>query len=125
MAIRKGKSQLSPTSELRLQAEEHLRAHTSELQPSRTEKAMQPNIRFLSARDTIRGFDALKIPSGGPVSTHIPVVALSANGIPRDIEKGLEAVFFRYLTKPIKVNEFMDTLDAALIFIRNKAAREN
>ena len=34
--------------------------------------------------------------------------------MPRDIEKGLEAGFFRYLTKPIKVNEFMDTLDAAL-----------
>ena len=33
---------------------------------------------------------------------------------PRDIEKGLEAGFFRYLTKPIKVNEFMDTLDVAL-----------
>jgi CheY-like chemotaxis protein len=34
--------------------------------------------------------------------------------MPRDIEKGLVAGFFRYLTKPIKVNEFMDTLDAAL-----------
>ena len=44
------------------------------------------------------------------------MVALSANAIPRDIEKGLEAGFFRYLTKPIKVNEFMDTLDVALKF---------
>jgi CheY-like chemotaxis protein len=42
------------------------------------------------------------------------VVALSANAMPRDIEKGLEAGFFRYLTKPIKVNEFMDALDQAL-----------
>ena len=32
----------------------------------------------------------------------------------RDIEKGLEAGFFRYLTKPIKVNEFMNALDDAL-----------
>jgi CheY-like chemotaxis protein len=46
------------------------------------------------------------------------VVALSANAIPRDIEKGLEAGFFRYLTKPIKVNEFMDTLDVALKFAK-------
>jgi CheY-like chemotaxis protein len=34
--------------------------------------------------------------------------------VPRDIEKGLEAGFFRYLTKPIKVVEFMDALDVAL-----------
>jgi CheY-like chemotaxis protein len=33
--------------------------------------------------------------------------------MPRDIEKGLEAGFFRYLTKPIRVNEFMDTLAIA------------
>jgi CheY-like chemotaxis protein len=49
---------------------------------------------------------------------HIPVVALSANAMPRDIEKGLQAGFFRYLTKPIKVNEFMHTLDVALEFAR-------
>jgi DNA-binding response OmpR family regulator len=34
--------------------------------------------------------------------------------MPRDIEKGLEAGFFCYLTKPIKVNLFMEALDAAL-----------
>ena len=34
----------------------------------------------------------------------------------RDIEMGLEVGFFRYLTKPIKVKEFMDTLNAALEF---------
>ena len=43
--------------------------------------------------------------------------------MPRDIEKGLEAGFFRYLTKPIKVNEFMDTLDVALKFAKTAAAR--
>jgi len=43
-------------------------------------------------------------------------VALSANAIPRDIEKGLAAGFFRYLTKPIKVAEFLQTLDTALEF---------
>ena len=43
-------------------------------------------------------------------------MALSANAMPRDIRKGLEAGFFRYLTKPINVNEFMDTLSVALEF---------
>jgi CheY-like chemotaxis protein len=45
--------------------------------------------------------------------------------MPRDIEKGLEAGFFRYLTKPIKVNEFMDTLDVALKFAKAQSARAN
>jgi CheY-like chemotaxis protein len=31
-----------------------------------------------------------------------------------DIERGLEAGFFRYLTKPIRINEFLKTLDEAL-----------
>ncbi len=64
----------------------------------------------------ISGVEALKMLAEDPVTAHIPVVALSANAMPRDIEKGLEAGFFRYLTKPIKVNEFMDTLDMALSF---------
>ena len=68
----------------------------------------------------ISGIEALKILREDPVTAHIPVVALSANAMPRDIEKGLEAGFFRYLTKPIKVDEFMETLDVALEF----AARE-
>jgi DNA-binding response OmpR family regulator len=34
--------------------------------------------------------------------------------MPRDIEKGMEAGFFRYLTKPIRVREFMEALDLAL-----------
>ena len=42
------------------------------------------------------------------------MIALSANANPRDIENCLEAGFLRYLTKPIKVDELMDTLDLAL-----------
>jgi DNA-binding response OmpR family regulator len=38
--------------------------------------------------------------------------------MPHDIDRGLEAGFFRYLTKPIKVVEFMDAVDVALEFSR-------
>ena len=62
----------------------------------------------------ISGYGALRILHDDPLTSHIPVMALSANAVPRDIEKGLEAGFFRYLTKPIKVVEFMDALDVAL-----------
>ncbi len=62
----------------------------------------------------ISGIDALRILRNESATAHIPVVALSANAMPRDIRLGMEAGFFRYLTKPIKVKEFMETLDAAL-----------
>lgn len=61
----------------------------------------------------ISGLQVLALLAADPATAHIPVIALSANAMPRDIERGLEAGFFRYLTKPIKVTEFMDTLDKA------------
>jgi PAS domain S-box-containing protein len=62
----------------------------------------------------ISGVGALKVLRNDPVTSHIPVMALSANAVPRDIQRGMEAGFFRYLTKPINVVEFMDALDVAL-----------
>jgi CheY-like chemotaxis protein len=62
----------------------------------------------------ISGIEAMKILRADPTTQHIPIVALSANAMPRDIKRGLEAGFFLYLTKPIKVGEFMDALDVAL-----------
>jgi PAS domain S-box-containing protein len=99
--------------------------------------ARRPEMRLLSAADGMRGItlarihqpevilmdinlpgingiQALKILREDPVTAHIPVLAISANAMPHDIQKGLEAGFFRYLTKPIKVNEFMQALDMAL-----------
>ena len=96
----------------------------------------RPDIRLLSARDGRRGVEmarafrpevilmdinlpgisgitALHILAADPATARIPVIALSANAMPRDIEKGKQAGFFHYLTKPIKVGEFMDTLDLA------------
>jgi PAS domain S-box-containing protein len=69
----------------------------------------------------ISGIETLKILSEDPETAHIPVVALSANAMPHDIEKGLEAGFLRYLTKPIKIPEFMAALDVALKFSKKPA----
>ena len=62
----------------------------------------------------ISGLEALQILREDPSTADIPVIALSANAMLRDIELGIQAGFFRYLTKPIKVKEFMDTLNVAL-----------
>jgi PAS domain S-box-containing protein len=69
----------------------------------------------------ISGLDAMKILTKDNTTAHIPIIALSANAMPHDIEKGLQAGFFRYLTKPIKVNEFMNTLDLAITLIKKEA----
>jgi CheY-like chemotaxis protein len=62
----------------------------------------------------INGFDALNILQSDPATAHIPVLAISANAMPRDVDKGLIAGFYRYITKPIKVTEFMQALDEGL-----------
>jgi CheY-like chemotaxis protein len=48
------------------------------------------------------------------------VLALSANALPRDVDRGMEAGFFRYLTKPVKVAEFMEALDMGLMLADNQ-----
>ena len=68
----------------------------------------------------INGYDALKILRSDPATAHIPVIAISANAMPLDIERGLKAGFFRYITKPIKVGEFMEAMDVALKFAERK-----
>ena len=71
----------------------------------------------------ISGIEVMKILRADPSTAHIPIIALSANAVPRDIAKGLEAGFLNYLTKPIKVNEFMDALDVALDFAKTAPGR--
>ena len=70
----------------------------------------------------ISGIKALKILAEHPATRHIPVIALSANAMPRDVARGLEAGFFRYLTKPINIREFMETLEMALAHAEERAA---
>ncbi len=71
----------------------------------------------------ISGIEAMKILHADPTTAHIPIIALSANAVPRDVERALEAGFFDYLTKPIKVGHFMEVLDVALKFSRNHPGR--
>ncbi len=78
-------------------------------------RAHQPDVILMDINlPGISGYGALKILREDPATAHIPVMAVSANAVPRDIARGMEAGFFRYLTKPIKVTEFMDALDVAL-----------
>ncbi len=80
-------------------------------------RSAQPTVILMDINlPGISGIDALKILRADQATAHIPIIALSANAMHSDIEKALEMGFFRYLTKPIKVKEFMDTLNIALDF---------
>ncbi|MDP1891987.1 MAG: PAS domain S-box protein, partial [Gemmatimonadaceae bacterium] len=60
------------------------------------------------------GLEALRVLARDPATSRIPIIALSANAMPRDVARGLAAGFYRYLTKPVRIPEFLETLDAAL-----------
>jgi signal transduction histidine kinase/ActR/RegA family two-component response regulator len=108
--------------------------------------ARRPDLRLLSAADGnlgiefarsyqpevilmdinlpgISGIEVMKVLRADPKTAHIPIMALSANAVPRDIAKGLEAGFFDYLTKPIKVNQFMAAVDAAMEYAETASDR--
>jgi signal transduction histidine kinase/ActR/RegA family two-component response regulator len=83
----------------------------------RLARANQPDVILMDINlPGMSGIEALGILRQDPVTAPIPVVALSASAMPRDIKKGLDEGFFRYLTKPIKVKALLDMLDEALEF---------
>jgi len=60
------------------------------------------------------GIDAMQILRKEPLTAHIPVIAVSASASKMDIEHGIRAGFYSYVTKPIRVPDFMKSLDEAL-----------
>ena len=74
-------------------------------------RASQPEVILMDINlPGISGIQALKILREDPMTAHIPVIAISANAMPRDIKRGLDAGFFKYITKPIKIDEFIGAL---------------
>jgi PAS domain S-box-containing protein len=63
------------------------------------------------------GLDALQVLRAQEETRKIPVIALTAAASDRDRKRGEEAGFFRYLTKPVKVDE----LEKALQLLLNAA----
>ncbi|MCE3606857.1 ATP-binding protein [Massilia sp. P8910] len=80
-------------------------------------KAHLPDVILMDLNlPCVSGADALKELRSDPRTAHIPVIALTANAMPRDIERGLASGFFRYLTKPINIDEFNEAIDSTLAF---------
>ncbi len=58
------------------------------------------------------GFDALELLIEEKLTDHMTVVALSANALLSEVQRGLDAGFNYYLTKPIDFNQLVETLHA-------------
>ena len=62
----------------------------------------------------MNGLQALKRLKQTRETQDIPVIAITSNTMPKDIVAGLKAGFQAYITKPIKVSEFIQTIDQTL-----------
>jgi PAS domain S-box-containing protein len=78
-------------------------------------RARQPEIVLMDINlPGMSGLDALRALRAAPETAHIPVIALTAAASERDRQRGLEAGFYRYLTKPVKVDELMGAVESLL-----------
>lgn len=60
------------------------------------------------------GYEVLAVLKNDPSTGQIPVVGLSANAMPYDVERGRKAGFFDYLTKPVDINELIGVFNKLL-----------
>lgn len=64
------------------------------------------------------GYQVLKQLRSKDASRNIPVIAISANAMPKDIKKGEEAGFDGYITKPVNVKELLETVENKLAMVK-------
>ncbi len=91
-----------------------LTAHTPEL-GIELALAHRPDLILLDINmPGMDGYQVLKVFQASAELRHIPVVAITANAMPRDIERGKAAGFTDYLTKPLDIGHFLQVADALL-----------
>ena len=64
------------------------------------------------------GFEILKLLKKCKTCCNTPVIAISANAMTKNIEKGLAAGFDDYITKPIDVVAFLHAVDTVLLTLK-------
>lgn len=57
------------------------------------------------------GYAALKLLKADPLTAHIPVIAISANAMKGEEERGIAAGFSAYVTKPLDVRQLLAMID--------------
>ena len=73
--------------------------------------AHQPDLIMLDINlPGMNGYEVLKNLHHHNETCNIPVIAVSANAMPKDVKKGQDAGFYRYITKPVDVKELLITI---------------
>jgi CheY-like chemotaxis protein/anti-sigma regulatory factor (Ser/Thr protein kinase) len=67
------------------------------------------------------GYEVLRRLRAEPTSRTVPVIAVSANAMPSDVERGMAAGFADYLTKPIDMSRLIASVEAVLVATRSTA----
>jgi len=67
------------------------------------------------------GVEAVRVLRADARTGKIPVIALTANAMPRDVERGMAAGFFRYLIKPINIDEFTEAINSTLSWLASRS----
>jgi len=62
----------------------------------------------------MNGFQALEILKSSAVTNKVPVIAISADAMPHQIEEGLAKGFADYLPKPFNINDLINRLKQRL-----------
>jgi CheY-like chemotaxis protein len=79
-------------------------------------RARRPNVVIMDINlPGMSGFEATRYLREWPETCDIPVVALSAAAMVRDKSRVDTAGFYRYLTKPVKVDELAGVLEELLV----------
>ena len=89
-------------------------AHTAELGLEMAERERPDLILMDINLPGMNGVEALKQLQSSETLHKTPVIAVSANVMPRDIERALKAGFRDYITKPFQVNAIIDAISSQL-----------
>ena len=60
------------------------------------------------------GYAVMECLRESPLTRDIPVIAISANAMPQDLERGKAAGFANYLTKPLDIGQFLSVVESTL-----------
>lgn len=86
-------------------------------------RAHQPEVILMDLNlPGMSGIEVLRQLRADPLTAAIPVIALTANAMQRDIERGQAAGFDRYLTKPIDIDKFTEAINSTLAQRRSAGA---